>query len=75
MKYVKVKDKNNLERDMNSNGIVNTDTTGYENYLQNYTRKYNETQRIVNLENDVNEIKTDLTEIKTLLRSLVNGSI
>lgn len=74
MNYIKVKDKDYLERDLDSNGIVNTDVQGYEQYIQNYKRRYNESQRIKNLECDVNEMKNDLNEIKDLLRSLVNGS-
>tara|TARA_R110000868_G_scaffold43748_3_gene146835 strand:- start:25051 stop:25278 length:228 start_codon:yes stop_codon:yes gene_type:complete len=74
MNYVKVKDKDYLERDSNSNGIVNTDIQGYEKYIQNYKKRYNESQRIKNLEEDVNKMKNDLNEIKDLLRSLVNGS-
>lgn len=74
MNYIKVKDKDYLERDSYSNGIVNTDAEGYHQYIENYKRRYNETQKIKNLESDVNEMKTDLNEIKNLLRSLVNGS-
>ena len=74
MNYIKVKDKDYLERDSNSNGIVNTDIEGYKQYIENYKKRYNESQRIKNLEIDVNEMKTDLNEIKDLLRSLVNGS-
>jgi acyl-[acyl carrier protein]--UDP-N-acetylglucosamine O-acyltransferase len=74
MDYIRVKDKNNLARDMNSNGIVNFDMNGYEQYAENYKRVYSETQKIKNLENEVGEIKNDLNEIKNLLRNLVNGS-
>lgn len=74
MHYIKVKDKDYLERDSNSNGIVNTDVEGYKQYIENYKRRYNESQKIKNLENDVTEMKNDLNEIKDLLRSLVNGS-
>ena len=74
MDYIRVKDKNHLARDVNSNGIVNFDVDGCEQYIQNYKRVYNESQKIKNLENDVSEIKNDLMEIKNLLRNLANGS-
>jgi acyl-[acyl carrier protein]--UDP-N-acetylglucosamine O-acyltransferase len=74
MDYVKVKDKNHLARDMNSNGIVNLDQKGYEDYIENYKRIYNESKRIKSLENEMSEIKSSLTEIKNLLRNLTNGS-
>jgi prefoldin subunit 5 len=74
MDYIKVKDKDHLVRDVCSNAIVNVDMDAYNAYIENYKQKYNESQRIQNLEGDVNEIKNDLGEIKNLLRSLVNGS-
>jgi acyl-[acyl carrier protein]--UDP-N-acetylglucosamine O-acyltransferase len=74
MDYIKVKDKDHLARDINSNGIVNFDVDGYNQYAENYKRVYNETQKIKNLENEVSEIKSDLNEIKTLLRNFVNES-
>jgi predicted transcriptional regulator len=74
MNYIKVKDKDYLLRDIESNGIINNDDQGYQAYVENYKKTYNETQKIKNLENDVSEIKSDLNEIKTLLRNLANGS-
>ena len=74
MDYIKVKDKDHLIRDVHSNAIVNVDMDAYNAYVENYKQRYNETQRIQNLESDVSEIKNDLGEIKNLLRSLVNGS-
>jgi flagellar basal body rod protein FlgG len=74
MKYLKVKDKNNLMRDNESNAIINTDLKGYKDYENNYKRLYIQNQRINEVEKNVNEIKNDLNEIKTLLRNLANGS-
>jgi predicted transcriptional regulator len=74
MNYIKVKDKDYLLRDVESNGIINNDDQGYQAYAENYKRVYNESKRIKNLENDVNDIKSDLNEIKNLLRGLANGS-
>lgn len=74
MDYIKVKDKNNLSRDISTNAIINTDIKGYNEYKENYKRLYNQNQRINDLESNVNEIKSDLNEIKNLLRNLANGS-
>jgi len=74
MEYIKVKDKDHLARDMNSNGIVNFDKDGYKQYVENYKRVYSQTQKIKNLESEMSEIKDDLNEIKSLLRNLANGS-
>lgn len=74
MDYIKVKDKDHLARDVNSNGIVNFDIDGYEQYVENYRKVYNQNKKINNLEDEMNEIKQDLNEIKSLLRNLTNGS-
>ena len=74
MDYIKVKDKNHLFRDSSSEGIVNTDVEGYNNYIDAYKRKLNESKKIESIENDMNKIKDDLNEIKLLLRNLTNGS-
>ena len=70
MEYIKVKDKDNLVRDSFSNGLVSTDIEGYNSYIQNYKKTYNESKRINDLEKNVDEIKGDLNEIKELLRNL-----
>lgn len=74
MKYLKVEGQENYVRDVESNGILNTDTDGYNAYVENYRRIYAEKKKINDIENDVNSIKNDLNEIKTLLRNLANGS-
>jgi hypothetical protein len=74
MNYIKVKDKDYLLRDIESNGIINSDDIGYKAYVENYKRTYNESKRINTLENDVSSIRSDLDEIKTLLRNFVNES-
>ena len=70
MTYIKVKDKDYLERDSYSNGIVNTNFDEYERYVQSYKQKKSELVRITKLEEDMNNIKGDLGEIKTLLLGL-----
>lgn len=65
--YIKVKDKNYLERDALSNGIVNTDFQNYQKYVETYKEKFNEKQRLKQLETDMESIKGDLSEIKMLL--------
>jgi hypothetical protein len=74
MDHIKVKDKNYLLRNSETNAIINTDVKGYEEYESNYKRLFTQNQRISNLENNVNQIKDDLGEIKNLLRNLANGS-
>jgi hypothetical protein len=71
MGYIKVKDKDNLLRDLNSNGIINTDEESYMKYVDNYKRQLNSNKRINELEEQVSEIKDDIGEIKNLLLNLI----
>jgi hypothetical protein len=46
----------------------------YNEYISRRDSKLKENERVNNLENDMNMIKSDLNEIKNLLRSFVNES-
>lgn len=69
--YIKVKDREKLARDRDSNAIVNLDYDDYAVYIENYNRVLSEKQKIQKLESEVSTIKDDLNEIKDLLRSLL----
>lgn len=74
MNYAKIEGYSNLLRDQNTNVIINTNSSEYEEYIKRKKLKNNENQKIENLEKDVANMKDDLSEIKNLLRSLINGS-
>jgi hypothetical protein len=74
MDYLKVEGYSNLIRDPNTNSIINTNMTEYQEYVLRRETKNNENQKIQNLESSVANMKGDLDEIKSLLRSLVDGS-
>jgi hypothetical protein len=70
MKYAKVEGHVNLMRDQNTNAILNTNMTEYEKYISMRDTKNNENQRMKNIEDEVSGIKSDLNEIKNLLKNL-----
>lgn len=74
MEYIKVKDKDYLVRDVESNGIVNTDYENYRKYVDSYKQKLSESRTIKDLQNEVSSLKEDLNEIKNLLRGIANES-
>lgn len=74
MDYIKVKDKDYLIREVDSNGIVNTDYENYKKYVESYKQKLSETKKIKELQEEVSSMKEDLNEIKCLLRSIANES-
>ena len=74
MEYAKVEGHSHLLRDSKTNSIINTNMIEYQEYLNRRNVKEDENQKIQHLESDVANIKNDLSEIKSLLRSLVNES-
>lgn len=74
MKYSKVNGHSNLVRDEETKAIINTNMTDYNNYIMQKRIKEKENQKLQNLEQDFVNMKEDLNEIKSLLRSLIDGS-
>ena len=74
MEYVKVKGHDHFVRDPRTNAIINTNKSQYNEYLLQKDSKVKEQQKIQDLEENVANMKDDLNEIKSLLRSLINGS-
>ena len=70
---MKVEGHQNLIRDENTNAILNTDSSEYNNYLSLRAKRKKGGERIDNMENDLKSLKDDINEIKTLLRALSNG--
>ena len=74
MNYIKVKDNEHLIRNSESNCIVNTNKAEYEEYLTRRKLKKIEKNKVDNLERDISTLRDEITEIKDMLRSLVNGN-
>ena len=74
MNLIPVEGERHLVRDIKTNAIINTNEQEYNAYLARKNLTTNEKKRVENLENQINEVKGDLNEIKMLLRSLANGS-
>ena len=70
---MKVKGHESLIRDENSNAILNTNLSEYDQYLSIRSKRKKGTNRIDNMENDLKSLKDDINEIKNLLRALSNG--
>lgn len=71
MDYSKINDHPNLYRINNSKCIVNSDKSGYAEYMQKREVQLEEKQKIHQLEEDFATIKDDIDEIKDLLRRLL----
>jgi hypothetical protein len=64
---IPVEGHNNLFRDRNTGAILNKDKSAYLNYIRLKEIKEKE-------KNEIDEIKKDINEIKSLLKEIINGS-
>ena len=74
MKFYKVEGHKNLVRDNETNAILNTNMSEYNNYINMKKMKENEQKKVETIENELFSVKNDLNEIKDLLRRFINGS-
>jgi thymidylate synthase len=73
-RYVQVEGHPGLIRDLKTNAILNTDTQASSHYTSSKERRLKEKEKFKILENEIMEIKSDLHEIKQLLKGISNGS-
>jgi len=74
MTHSKVEGHSNLVRDEKTNAILNTNMNDYNHYIKLKRIREEGSKKVELLESDMNVIKSDLQEIKTLLGNLLNGS-
>ena len=74
MEFIKVKDNEHLIKNTKSNFIVNTNKSEYDEYIARRKLKQSENQKVENIERDISTLRNENTEIKDMLRSLVNGN-
>jgi hypothetical protein len=68
-----VKGHTHLVRDLKSQAIVNTDSDAYARYMARKTKQKAKNDEIRGGIRDVNELRTEMREIKDLLIGLANG--
>ena len=74
MDYYKVKDHNDLVRDPKSGSIINVNSMDYQKYISNREVRTEDSQKVENVEQDLANLKSEIGEIKSLLKELVNGN-
>ena len=72
--FVKVKNQPNLMRDPSSNAILNDNQSDYDEYIARRDAANKRKEKSLNVEEDVAKLKSELSEIKSLLKELVNGN-
>tara|TARA_Y100000004_G_scaffold19479_1_gene20032 strand:+ start:996 stop:1235 length:240 start_codon:yes stop_codon:yes gene_type:complete len=74
MKHLKVEGHNNLLRDSETGAIINSDKSGFSSYMMNKNIKNEESIRIQNVERDLANIHSEISELKLLIKEALNGS-
>jgi hypothetical protein len=69
--FAKVKDHENLVRDMNSKAILNTDKLALQEYYQKREMAKKELSEKVESKQRLDKIENEMSEIKDLLRELI----
>jgi len=71
MEYYNVDGHADLARDPKTNSIINTNMVEYQEYLNRRNVKADENQKVQTIEEEVYNIKNDISEIKSLLKELL----
>ena len=74
MARLQVKGYSHLVREVSSNGIVNTNVSEYDTYMKRIKAREEHGDQIRSAVKDINNLKTELREIKGLLKEIINGS-
>ena len=69
--FAKVKDHDNLVRDMNSKAILNTDKLALQEYYQKRELVKKELAEKIESKQRLDKIENEMSEIKDLLRELI----
>lgn len=69
--FVQIENKDGLIRDMSSGAILNTNKTDYENFLSKKRQAALAKEAAARHEDDINNLKSDMIEIKQMLAALL----
>jgi len=72
MSTVKVKGHPHLYRDLKSQAIINTDSDAYARYMTRKAKQAKKDDEIREVVREVNEIKSEMFEIKDLLKKVLD---
>ena len=72
MAYAKVTGHSHLIRDLKSQAIINTDSDAYARYMTRKAKQAKKDDEIREVVREVNEIKSEMFEIKDLLKKVLD---
>ena len=69
-----MKGHKDLARDPETNAIINVNNLEYTQYLSRREVKIEKSEKVKTMEEDLANVKSELNEIKSLLKELLHGS-
>lgn len=72
MKY-KIQGHDSFIKDSHTNSVINSDKTAYSKYMQSVRARQKQSDQMRNVVREINTLKNDMLEIKSLLKEVVNG--
>ena len=72
--FIPVEGNADLVRDPNTDQIINTNQSAYQQYITRRQKRKSEKEKALTVEQDLANLKSELGEIKSLLKELVNGN-
>ena len=70
---VKVEGHAHLVRDLKSQAIINTDSDAYARYMARKAKQAKQNDELRAVIRDVNELKSEMREIKDLIKEIKDG--
>ena len=71
-KHIKVKSDVSLVRDVDSNAIISRNQSEFDKFINLSKKKYEEKKKFDDMRSDLDSLKEDMNEIKTLLRNIMD---
>jgi hypothetical protein len=69
--YVKIEDENRFVKNVRNKALVNIDVVG----LKEYKNKKELTRQVTDISGEINNMKSEMSEIKSLLQQLVKQNL
>ena len=74
MDTYKINGNKDLARDPETNAIINVNSLDYDRYIAMREAKNQKNKVVDTIEEDLNDLRGEINEIKSLLKELVNGN-
>jgi|TARA_R100000030_G_scaffold60694_1_gene45796 hypothetical protein len=74
MEFYELKGNKDLARDPITNSVVNVNSLDYQQYVTTRKIKSEKNQKQQTIEQELANVKSDINEIKSLLKELLHGS-